>query len=681
MTPKGENTMKCRTADNTAELDQCCVNAIRTLSMDAVQRANSGHPGAPMGLAAAGYVLWTRVMNHNPRNPDWPNRDRFVLSGGHASMLLYSLLYLTGYDVRLEDLKNFRQWGSKTPGHPEYGHTPGVETTTGPLGQGVANAVGMAMAERHLAARFNQPDHPIVDHYTYVVCGDGDMMEGIASEAASLAGHLGLGRLICIYDDNGISIEGSTDIAFTEDVAQRFAAYNWQVLGVADGNDLSAIEKALHEAQADTQRPSLIVLRTHIAFGSPNKQDSAEAHGAPLGEAEVCLTKGFLGCDKDLLFCVPENVLDHCRRTVDRGHASEAQWQERYNAFAKRFPQLADEWVNGLSCFLHRGWDQDLPVFKPGDGAVATRAASGKALNALAQRIPTLMGGSADLAPSNNTFLKGLPEFQRGSYLGRNIRFGVREHAMGAIMSGMFLHGGIRPYGGTFLVFADYVRPAIRVAALMKLPLIYVFTHDSVAVGEDGPTHQPVEHLASLRAIPNLLVLRPCDANETVDAWIEAIRSNNRPVVLALSRQNLPVLDPKQTCGQLARGGYTLSDCQGTPDILLIGTGAEVHLALKAQKMLAEKKIAARVVNMPSWELFEENDEDYKKEVLPPQVTARLAVEAGIAMGWERYVGTAGQVIAMTGFGASAPGGTVLAKFGFTAENVAARAEEMLERR
>jgi transketolase len=681
MTPKGENMMKCRTTENTAELDQCCVNAIRGLSMDAVQKANSGHPGAPMGLAAAGYVLWTRVMNHNPRNPDWPNRDRFVLSGGHASVLLYSLLYLTGYDLSLDDLKNFRQWGSKTPGHPEYGHTPGVETTTGPLGQGVANAVGMAMAERHLAARFNQPEHAIVDHYTYAICGDGDMMEGITSEAASLAGHLGLGRLICIYDDNGISIEGSTDITFTEDVAQRFAAYNWQVLSVADGNDLAAIEKALHDAQADTQRPSLIVLRTHIAYGSPNKQDSAEAHGAPLGEAEVCLTKGFLGCDKDLLFCVPETALDHCRRTVDRGQASEAQWQERYSAFAKRYPQLADEWVNGLSHFLPRGWEQGLPVFKPEEGAVATRSASGKALNALAQRIPTLMGGSADLAPSNNTFLKGLPEFQRGSYQGRNIRFGVREHAMGAIMSGLFLHGGIRPFGGTFLVFADYVRPAIRVAALMKLPLIYVFTHDSVAVGEDGPTHQPVEHLAALRAIPNLLVLRPCDANETVDAWIEAIRSNSRPVVLALSRQNLPVLDPQQTSGKLARGGYILSDCQGTPDILLIGTGAEVHLALKAQKMLAEKKIAARVINMPSWELFEENDEDYKKEVLPPQVTARLAVEAGIAMGWERYVGTAGQVIAMSGFGASAPGGTVLAKFGFTAENVAARAEEILQRR
>jgi transketolase len=663
---------------NAPELDQCCVNTIRTLAMDAIQRANSGHPGAPMGLAAAGYVLWTRVMNHNPSNPDWPNRDRFVLSGGHASMLLYSLLYLTGYDVSLEDIKNFRQWGSKTPGHPEYGHTPGVETTTGPLGQGVANAVGLAMAERHLAARFNQSEQAIVDHYTYAICGDGDLMEGVASEAASLAGHLGLGRLICIYDDNDISIEGPTDITFTENVAQRFAAYNWHVLTVPDGNDLVAIETALNDAKAETERPSLIVLRTHIAYGSPNKQDSCEAHGAPLGEAEVCLTKGFLGCDKDLLFCVPENALEHFRRVVARGREAEAQWRALYADYAKAHPQLADEWVNAISGFLPRDWDQDVLTFKPQEGAVATRSASGKALNALADRVPTLMGGSADLAPSNNTFLKKFPEFQKGDYEGRNIRFGVREHAMGAIMSGLFLHGGIRPYGGTFLVFADYVRPAIRVAALMKLPLIYVFTHDSIAVGEDGPTHQPVEHLAALRAIPNLVVLRPCDANETVDAWIEAVRSKDRPVVLALSRQNLPVLDPEQTGGRLARGGYVLSDCQGKPDIILIGTGAEVHLALKAQKLLEGKKIAARVVNMPSWELFEENGDAYKNEVLPPEVTVRLAVEAGVSMGWERYVGLAGKVIGMNGFGASAPGGTILEKFGFTAENVAAQAEALL---
>jgi transketolase len=672
--------MESRQYVSDLELDQCCVNTIRTLTMDAVQRANSGHPGAPMGLAAAGHVLWTRVMNHNPQNPAWPNRDRFVLSGGHASMLLYSLLYLTGYELSLEDIKNFRQWGSKTPGHPEYSHTPGVETTTGPLGQGLANAVGMAMAERHLAARFNRPGQDIVDHHTYVICGDGDLMEGVSAEAASLAGHLGLGRLICIYDDNDISIEGCTDITFTEDVAKRFAAYNWQVLHVQDGNDLAAIEKALCDAKAEADRPSLIVLRTHIAYGSPNKQGSSEAHGAPLGEAEVCLAKGFLGCDKDLLFCVPENGLAHSRRTIERGRKAEEQWRKLFAEYTKEHPAAADEWINAITGFLPRGWDQEVAAFKPQDGAVATRAASGKTLTALADRIPTLMGGSADLAPSNNTFLKKFSEFQKGAYDGRNIRFGVREHAMAAIMSGMFLHGGIRPYGGTFLVFADYMRPAIRVAALMKLPLIYVFTHDSIAVGEDGPTHQPVEHLAALRAIPNLLVLRPCDANETVDAWIAAIRSNNRPVVLALSRQNLPVLDPQQTGGRLKRGGYVLSDCPGKPDVILIGTGAEVHVALKAQKLLEGRNIAARVVNMPSWELFEQNEEEYKNEVLPTDVRARVAVEAGISMGWERYIGSEGKMIGMTGFGASAPGNTLMEKFGFTAENVAAQAEAIIKR-
>ncbi len=671
--------MERRTPEKEANLDYCCINTIRTLAMDAIQKANSGHPGAPMGLAPVGYVLWTRVMSHNPVNPAWPNRDRFVLSGGHASMLLYSLLYLTGYDLSLDDIKNFRQWESRTPGHPEYGHTPGIETTTGPLGQGIANAVGMAMAERHLAARFNRPDYAIVDHYTYVVCGDGDLMEGVASEAASLAGHLGLGRLICIYDDNGISIEGATDIAFTENVGQRFAAYNWHVLTVEDGNDPVAIEKALREARAEGERPSLIIVQTHIAYGSPHKQDSADAHGAPLGVEEVCLTKDFLGCDRDQHFCVPDNALEHCRRTVARGHAEEESWQALFSEYAKAYPDLADEWVNAISGFLPRDWDKEVALFKPEDGAVATRSASGKALNVLAGRIPALMGGSADLAPSNNTFLKGLPEFQKESYHGRNIRFGVREHAMGAIMSGLFLHGGVRPYGGTFLVFADYMRPAIRVAALMRLPLIYVFTHDSIAVGEDGPTHQPVEHLASLRMIPNVLVLRPCDANETVDAWLQAIRTNNRPVVLALSRQNLPVLDKRQTAGQLAKGGYILADCQGKPDLLLIGTGAEVHLALQAQKLLESRNIRARVINLPSWELFEQNSEAYKNSVLPPEIPVRLAVEAGIPMGWERYVGGRGKFMGINRFGASAPGGTVLKKFGFTAERIAELAENLLK--
>ncbi|MEJ2153854.1 MAG: transketolase [Desulfobacteraceae bacterium] len=662
------------------DIDQQCVNTIRTLAMDAIQKANSGHPGAPMGLATAGYVLWTRIMKHNPLNPDWPDRDRFVLSGGHASMLLYSLLHLTGYDVSLDDIKNFRQWGSKTPGHPEYGHTPGVETTTGPLGQGIANAVGMAMAERHLAAKFNKSDHEIVNHFTYVICGDGDMMEGVASEAASLAGHLGLGRLICIYDDNEISIEGDTDITFTEDVPKRFEAYGWQIIKVDDGNDIGAIEKALLAARDESERPTLIVLRTHIAFGSPNKQDSHDAHGAPLGDEEVRLTKGCLGCDEDAVFCVTDPVRDRYRQAIDKGAAAEAVWQEKYKAYAAAHPELADTWINALSGFMPRGWDAGLADLPSGDGPMATRAASGRALNILAGRIPTLMGGSADLAPSNKTFLTDASVFQKDNYRGRNIRFGVREHAMGAIMSGMFLHGGIRPYGGTFLVFADYVRPAIRVAALMKLPLIYVFTHDSIAVGEDGPTHQPVEHLASLRAIPNLLVLRPCDANETADAWCHALKTNNQPVAMLFSRQKLPILPREQTDGKLSAGGYVLSDCDGTPDVLLLASGAEVHQALEAQKVLSDKGVAARVVNMPSWELFEKQSEAYKREVLPPEVSARVAIEAGIPMGWDRYVGERGVVIGMTGFGASAPGGEVLAQFGFTAENVVEKAMSLLGR-
>jgi transketolase len=660
------------------DIDQQCVNTIRTLAMDAIQKANSGHPGAPMGLAGAGYVLWTRIMKHNPRNPDWPDRDRFVLSGGHASMLLYSLLHLTGYDLSLDDIKNFRQWGSKTPGHPEYGHTPGVETTTGPLGQGIANAVGMAMAERHMAAKFNQSGHEIVNHNTYVICGDGDMMEGVASEAASLAGHLGLGRLICIYDDNEISIEGNTDITFTEDVPKRFEAYGWQVIKVDDGNDLNAIEEAMMQGRKDSDHPTLIVLRTHIAYGSPHKQDSHDAHGAPLGEEEIRLTKGCLGCDADAVFCVPDAVREHCRQVVSRGEAAEAAWQEEYKAYAAAHPELADAWLNALTGFMPRGWDADLADLTPEDGPMATRAASGKALNALAARIPTLMGGSADLAPSNKTFISDEPVFQKDNYGGRNIRFGVREHAMGAIMSGLFLHGGIRPYGGTFLVFADYVRPAIRVAALMKLPLIYVFTHDSIAVGEDGPTHQPVEHLASLRAIPNLLVLRPCDANEAADAWCQALKTNNQPVAMLFSRQKLPILPREKTDGKLSTGGYVLSDCDGRPEILLMASGAEVHQALDAQKTLADRGIAARVVNMPSWELFEKQSDDYKREVLPPEVNARVAIEAGIPMGWERYVGQRGVVIGMTGFGASAPGGEVLTRFGFTAENVVEKAMSLL---
>jgi transketolase len=665
-------------AETRQNIDDLCINTIRALSMDAVQKANSGHPGAPMGLAPAAYVLWTRVMNHNPENPGWLDRDRFVLSAGHASMLLYSLLHLSGYAVTLDDIKNFRQWNSKTPGHPEFGHTPGVETTTGPLGQGFANAVGMAMAERHLAARFNTPGHEIVDHYTYMICGDGDMMEGISSEAASLAGHLGLGRLICIYDDNKISIEGSTEITFTEDVALRFKAYHWHILNVDDGNDIDAIYNAIQAAKAQTGRPSLIVLRTHIAYGSPNKQDTADAHGAPLGEEEVRLAKKSLGLPEDTLFNIPDAVRHHFTQCVETGKDAEAGWQEKFQAYNKKYPDMARKWVDAMSGFLTTGWDEDIPEFSVSDGPIATRAASGKVLNAIAERLPTLIGGSADLAPSNKTLLASSHEFQKDAYDGRNIRFGVREHAMGGIMSGMFLHHGLRPYGGTFLVFADYLRPALRVASIMNIPVIYVFTHDSIAVGEDGPTHQPVEHLVSLRAIPGLTVIRPADASETAQAWRQALKITNGPIALILSRQKLPVLTSNAVKDGITKGAYVLADCDGKPDIILIGTGSEVHIILEAKARLLEKGVAARVVSMPSWELFEKTSQKYKNSVLLPDVQTRLAVEAGSEMGWCRYVGTRGAVIGINSFGASAPGGVVMEKYGFTSEHVVQKALELI---
>ena len=663
-----------------SDLDLVCINTIRTLAMDAVEKAKSGHPGAPMGMAAAAHVLWTRYLRHNPANPLWPDRDRFVLSGGHASMLLYSLLHLSGYDLSLDEIKNFRQWGSKTPGHPEYGHTPGVETTTGPLGQGFANAVGMAMAERHLAARFGANGDGPVDHFTYVICGDGDLMEGITQEAASLAGHLGLGKLIVLYDDNQISIEGSTEIAFTEDVAQRFAACRWHVQHVADGNDVVAIAAAIEAARADTEHPSIIMLRTQIAFGSPNKQGTADAHGAPLGAAEVCLTKQCLGCPDDAFFCIPAEVAARYRECLARGQELEAAWHERLNAFRNREPQAAEEWQAFIDGLLPADWAACLPAFTPQDGPIATRAASGTVLNAVAAQVTNLIGGSADLAPSNKTFINGSPEFQRTSYAGRNIRFGVREHAMTAVISGMQLHGGVRPYGGTFLVFADYMRPAIRLAALMGLPVIYVLTHDSIAVGEDGPTHQPVEHLASLRAIPGLTVIRPADATETAEAWRQALESREHPVVLALTRQKLPVLDRRKMppAENLANGAYILVDTDGRPDIILIASGSEVHLTLEAAAVLARKGVAARVVSMPSWELFEAAPAAYRDQVLPPEVTVRLAVEAGSPMGWERYVLGPDRVVGVKTFGASAPGPVVQAKYGFTVDNVVARAEALV---
>ncbi len=660
------------------KIDDLCVNTIRTLAMDAIEQANSGHPGAPMGLAAAGYVLWTRILKHNPKNPDWPDRDRFVLSGGHASMLLYSLLHLCGYDISLDDIKQFRQWQSKTPGHPEYGHTPGIETTTGPLGQGFANAVGMAMAERHLAARFNKGADSIVGHYTYMMCGDGDLMEGISCEAASLAGHLGLGKLICIYDANKISIEGSIDIAFSEDVALRFKACNWHVISVGNGNDLNAIQTALEESKSRTDKPSLIILRTHIAYGSPNKQDTADAHGAPLGEDEIRLTKKRLNWPADKKFAVPAKALAVFRKCLITGEKAETAWKQKLGEYTKKHPDLANQWVNALSAYLENDWADVLPQFKPADGPMATRAASGKALNSIAGSIPTLMGGSADLAPSNKTYLDDFSVFSRDNYPGRNIRFGVREHAMAAIMAGMFLHNGIRPYGGTFLVFADYMRPAIRMASLMKLPLIYIFTHDSIAVGEDGPTHQPVEHLAALRSIPRLIVLRPADATETNEAWRQAIISSNAPVALILSRQKLPVLDSDQTKKAFANGAYILDDCKETPDLILIASGSEVHIALSAKEELTRKKIRVRVVSMPSWELFEKTSQSYKDSVLLPQVSARIAIEAGLSMGWERYVGNRGLMIGMENFGASAPGNILMEQFGFTSKNIIQKALTLL---
>ncbi len=666
---------------NRCDIDELCINTIRTLSIDAVQAANSGHPGAPMGLAPAAYLLWTRMMKHNPKNPQWPDRDRFVLSGGHASMLLYSLLHLTGYGLSLDELKHFRQWGSKTPGHPEYGHTPGVETTTGPLGQGFANAVGMAIAERHLAAVYNRPGHDIVDHYTFVMCGDGDMMEGITAEAASLAGHLGLAKLVCLYDDNKISIEGSTDLAFTENVALRFTAYNWHVLRVDDGNDREAILGAIASAKAQTRQPTLILLRTQIAFGSPNKQGSASAHGEPLGKDEVRLTKKNLGCPEDAFFYIPDEVAGAFSACMEKGKAAESDWQQRFRAYAEAFPDLAKAWRDALDGILPEGWDAAVPDFSA-TPAIATREASGMVLNALAKSLTTLIGGSADLAPSTKTLITASHDLQKDHYDGRNIRFGVREHAMGGILSGMALHKGLRPYGATFLVFADYMRPSIRLASLMRLPVIYVFTHDSIAVGEDGPTHQPIEQLAGLRAIPGLTVMRPADAAETAAAWREALKLKDGPVALILSRQKLPQLTrtlPGFPDG-FSKGAYILADSAGKPDLILIASGSEVSATLDAAKRLTQEGVSVRVVSMPSWELFEKASQDYQDKVLPPGVTARIAVEAGLPMGWERYVGSGGRVIGMTTFGASAPGETLMEKFGFNAENIVRKALELLKR-
>ncbi len=662
-------------------LDQLCVDTIRTLSIDGVQKANSGHPGMPMGMADAAYVLWTQFLRYNPKNPDWFNRDRFVLSAGHGSMLLYSLLHLTGYDLPLEQLKQFRQWGSLTPGHPEYGLTLGVETTTGPLGQGFANGVGMAIAEAFLAATYNRPDHKIVDHYVYGIVSDGDLMEGISHEAASMAGHMKLGKIIYLYDDNHISIDGSTKLAFTEDRMKRFEAYGWHTQQI-DGQDRAAVAKAIKAAQAVADKPSIIACRTTIGYGSPNKANTAESHGSPLGEDEVRLTKQVYGWDPDQKFFIPDEVLEKFRQAVDAGAKLETGWKAQLAAYAKAFPQEAEQFKRALSGELPEGWAETLPVF-PADGkAMATRKASGTVLNTIAPVIPNLIGGSADLAPSNNTFLKGYPVFANDSYAGRNFHFGVREHGMVGVLNGMALHGGVIPYGGTFFVFSDYCRPSIRLAAMSHIPSIFVFTHDSIGLGEDGPTHQPVEQLPAVRAIPNLLVIRPADANETVQAWKIALERRDGPVALLLTRQGLPVYDRSKMgdAAGLAKGAYVLIDADKVyPDIILIASGSEVQFAVEAHAQLAEQGIGARVVSMPSWELFKAQAPEYRDSVLPPSIKARLGIEAAIPLGWEQWIGPAGRMIAMDRFGASAPYKVIYEQLGFTTENVVLQALQTID--
>ena len=662
-----------------SELDQRIANTIRALAMDAVQKANSGHPGMPMGMAEVAYVLWSRFLKHNPADPRWPDRDRFVLSAGHGSMLLYSLLHLSGYDLPMSQLQSFRQWGSITPGHPEYGVTPGVETTTGPLGQGFANGVGMAIAERFLGQLFNRDGYPIVDHYIYGIVSDGDLMEGISHEAASIAGHLGLGKLIYLYDDNGISIEGSTALTFAEDVTGRFEAYGWLVLEV-DGHDMKAVAEALRSAQREAQRPTLVRCHTHIARGSPNKQDTAAAHGEPLGEEEVRLTKEEMGWPPEPTFLVPEQVYEYFEERRVAWAKEQAKWQKLFSGYSAAYPDLADLWTQVMAGRLPEGWTENLPAFEAGE-QIATRAASGKVLNALAPHLPTLIGGSADLAPSTKTYLTGYASMSRSEPGGRNLHFGVREHAMGGILNGLALHGGIIPYGGTFLVFSDYMRPSIRLAAMMHLPVIYVFTHDSVFVGEDGPTHQPVEQLSALRAIPGLVVIRPGDANETAVAWRVALERRG-PVALLLSRQGLPVLDRSDLGGVegVAKGAYVLSGSESeAPDLLILASGSEVHLALGAASELRGREIEARVVSFPSWELFEEQPRSYRDAVLPSSVPLRLGVEAAVSQGWEKYLGPQGHMISVERFGASAPYKVLAEKWGFTISDVVTKAEAMLD--
>ncbi|MFQ6673299.1 MAG: transketolase [Fidelibacterota bacterium] len=660
-------------------IDELCVNTLRFLAVDAVEAAKSGHPGMPLGAAPMAYVLWDRFLRHNPQNPTWFNRDRFVLSAGHGSALLYGLLHVTGYELALEEIKRFRQWGSMTPGHPEYGLAPGVESTTGPLGQGFANGVGMAMAERFLANRFNRKGFPVVDHFTYAIVSDGDLMEGVSSEAASLAGLWGLGKIVYLYDDNHVTIEGETDLAFTEDVQRRFESYGWHVQRLADGNDLPAIEDAIHRAREVLTHPSLIMIRSHIGFGSP-KQDSASAHGEPLGPEAVQETKEALGWPLDTDFYIPEEALNHFRLAADRGVRYESEWEQLLVDYGRDHPDLGTRFGQVARNELPPRWKSHIPHFSPTQGLLATRSASGQVLNGMAREIDNLIGGSADLAPSNKTLLAGEGDFGLGDSWGPNVHYGVREHAMGAMTNGLALHGGLLPYAGTFLVFSDYMRPAIRLAALMQTKSICIFTHDSIGLGEDGPTHQPVEHLVSLRAIPGLTVIRPADANETAAAWEVAVEREG-PVALVLTRQKVPVLDPDRypVAEGVSRGAYVLSEADGNkPDVVIVATGSEVHLALTAQEVLTGQKIPARVVSMPSWEMFDKQPEEYRKSVLPPE-TPKLAVEAGSPLGWHKYVGHSGDIMGLDRFGASAPGSTVLDKLGFNVKEVVSRAVHLVK--
>ncbi|WP_040340337.1 transketolase [Fictibacillus macauensis] len=659
-------------------IEQLSINTIRTLAIDSIEKSNSGHPGMPMGAAPMAYSLWTKFMNHNPENPEWFNRDRFVLSAGHGSMLLYSLLHLSGYDLSIEDLKQFRQWGSKTPGHPEFGHTAGVDATTGPLGQGIAMAVGMAMAERHLAATYNKENFDVVDHYTYAMCGDGDLMEGVSAEAASLAGHLGLGKLVVLYDSNDISLDGDLHLSFSESVQNRFEAYGWQVIRVEDGTDTKEIEAAIAEARKDTSRPTLIEVKTVIGFGSPNKSGKSASHGAPLGAEETKLTKEAYKWVFEEDFYVPDEVRSHFGEIKEENKKKEQAWNDLFAAYEKEHSEAAAQLKLAMHNELPEDYDANLPEFEK---AIATRASSGKALNAFAKNIPAMFGGSADLAGSNNTMLEGESNFSRDDYSGRNIWFGVREFAMGAAVNGMALHGGVKVFGATFFVFSDYLRPAIRLAALMKLPVTFVFTHDSVAVGEDGPTHEPIEQLPSLRAMPGLSVIRPADAYESVAAWKLAVESKDKPTVLVLTRQALPILNGTKENGyeNVKKGAYVISEAEGTPQALLLASGSEVSLAIEAQAKLKEEGIATSVVSMPSWDRFEEQSAEYKESVLPSSVRARLGIEMAASQGLHKYVGLDGDTIAIDQFGASAPGEKIMQEYGFTVENVVNKVKGLLK--